>query len=177
MKKRIQKYLRKEGNNMNSIEECLQILNRMKMMCNEDDDIEVFDKALYKVRMEGDMSTIEKLYTALDDETEGPSSAMMDILESILDIAERCNQLEEGIYIFLSNGYQIIKNAKFWFEMFNKLLLNTKYLYEYYISAIKRLDKENLEILLNTLNWIEKDDKENLYKAKIKLIKENIKLM
>lgn len=160
-----------------SIEECLQILNKMKMMCNEDDDIEVFDEALYRVRMEGDMSAIEKLYTALDDETEGPSSAMMDILESIIDISERCNQLEEGIYIFLSNGYEIIENAKFWFIMFNRLLLNTKYLYKYYISAIKRLDKENLEILLNTLNWIERDDKENLYKEKVKIIKESIKLM
>ena len=160
---------------MYSIEECLQILNKMKMMCNEDDDIEVFDEALYRVRMEGDMSAIEKLYTALDDETEGPSSAMMDILESIIDISERCNQLEEGIYIFLSNGYKIIKNAADWFEMFNKLLLNTEHLEEYYISAIKRLDKKNLEILLNTLDGIEKEDDEDYYKESIDLIRENIK--
>ncbi len=160
---------------MNSIEECLQILNKMKKMCNEDDDIEVFDEALYKVRTEADMSAIEKLYTALDDETEGPSSAMMDILESILDIAERCNQEEEGIYIFLSNANKIIKNAVFWFEMFNKLLLNTEYLHKYYIAAIKKLDKENLEILLNILDYIEKDDRENHYKTKINFIKENIK--
>ena len=45
---------------MYSIEECLQILEKMKLMCNEDDDIEVFDKALYKVGMEGDMSVIER---------------------------------------------------------------------------------------------------------------------
>ena len=160
---------------MYSIEECLQILNKMKMMCNEDDDIEVFDEALYRVRMEGDMSAIEKLYTALDDETEGPSSAMMDILESIIDISERCNQLEEGIYIFLSNGYKIIKNAADWFEMFNKLLLNTEHLEEYYISAIKRLDEKNLEILLNTLDGIEKEDDEDYYKESIDLIRENIK--
>ena len=158
-----------------SIEECLQILNKMKMMCNEDDDIEVFDKALYKVRMEGDMSAIEKLYTALDDETEGPSSAMMDILESIIDISERCNQLEEGIYIFLSNGYKIIKNATDWFEMFNRLLLYTRRLHEYYIFAIKRLDKKNLEILLDTLDDIEKKNNVDYLKESIDLIREKIK--
>lgn len=158
-----------------SIEECLQILNKMKMMCNEDDDIEVFDEALYRVRMEGDMSAIEKLYTALDDETEGPSSAMMDILESIIDISERCNQLEEGIYIFLSNGYKIIKNAADWFEMFNKLLLYTEDLHEYYVSAIKRLDEKNLEILLNILDDIEKETPVDDLNEAAKLIREKVK--
>ena len=175
MKKHIQKYLRKEENNMNSIEECLQILNKMKLMCNEDDDIEVFDKALYKVSMEGDMSVIEKLCTVLDDKTEGPSSAMEDIFESILYISKKYNQMEEGIYIFLSNSYKIIKNAADWFEIFNKELLNTKHLHEYYISAIKRLNKENLNILLNTLDRIEKEDDENYYKKTIDFVRENIK--
>jgi len=158
-----------------SIEECLQVLNKMKMMCNEDDDIEVFDKALYRVRMEGDMSTIERLCTVLDDETEGPSSAMEDILDSIFDIAERYEQLEEGMYIFLHNGYKIVKNAADWFEIFNKMILNTEYLQEHYISAIKRLDKKNLEILLNTLANIEKEDDEDYYKESIDLIRETVK--
>ncbi len=134
---------------MYSVEECLQILEKMRYMCNEDDDIEVFDKALYKVGMEGDMSVIERLCTVLDDETEGPSSAMDDILETIFYISEKYGHIEEGIYIFLSNGYKIVKNAAFWFE--------------------------NLEILLNTLDDIEKEDDEDYYKESIDLIRENIK--
>ena len=160
---------------MYSIEECLQILNKMKMMCNEDDDIEVFDEALYRVRMEGDMSAIEKLYTALDDETEGPSSAMDDILETIFYISEKYGHIEEGIYIFLSNGYKIIKNAPFGFKVFSMKILNTYSSDKYYISAIKRLDKENLKILLNTLYDIEKDDKEGYYKEHIDFIIKSIK--
>ncbi len=160
---------------MYSVEECLQILEKMRYMCNEDDDIEVFDKALYKVGMEGDMSVIERLCTVLDDETEGPSSAMDDILETIFYISEKYGHIEEGIYIFLSNGYKIVKNAAFWFEIFNKKLLNTERLQEHYISAIKRLDKKNLEILLNTLDDIEKEDDEDYYKESIDLIRENIK--
>ena len=175
MKRHIQRYLKNEENNMYSVEECLQILEKMKLMCNEDDDIEVFDKALYKVGMEGDMSVIERLCTVLDDETEGPSSAMDDILETIFYISEKYGHIEEGIYIFLSNGYKIVKNAAFWFEIFNKKLLNTERLQEHYISAIKRLDKKNLEILLNTLDDIEKEDDEDYYKESIDLIRENIK--
>ena len=160
---------------MYSVEECLQILEKMKLMCNEDDDIEVFDKALYKVGMEGDMSVIERLCTVLDDETEGPSSAMDDILETIFYISEKYGHIEEGIYIFLSNGYKIIKNAAFWFKIFNIRILNESYMYKYYISAIKRLDEKNLEILLNTLDGIEKEDDEDYYKESIDLIRENIK--
>ena len=155
---------KKGGNNMdyslNSIEECLKIMDKMKLMCNEDDDIEVFDAALYKVRTEADMSAIERLCNILDDKTEGPCSAMMDILESIIDIAKICNQLEQGIYIFLS--------------MFHRLLLNTYDLEQYYISAIKRLDKQNLDILLNTLYDIEKYDEEGYYKESIDFIRKEV---
>ena len=106
MKRHIQRYLKKEENNMYSVEECLQILEKMRYMCNEDDDIEVFDKALYKVGMEGDMSVIERLCTViLNDKLEEPLSAMDDILETIIYISVKYNQVEDGIYIFLSNGY------------------------------------------------------------------------
>ena len=159
-----------------SIEECLQILEKMRYMCNEDDDIEVFDEALYRVRREGDMNVIERLCTViLNDKLEEPLSAMDDVLETIFYISEKYGHIEEGIYIFLSNGYKIVKNAAFWFEIFNKKLLNTGRLQEHYISAIKRLDKKNLEILLNTLDDIEKEDDEDYYKESIDLIRENIK--
>ena len=169
---------KKGGNNMdyslNSIEECLKIMDKMKLMCNEDDDIEVFDAALYKVSMEGDMSVIERLCNIHDDKTEGPCSAMMDILESIIDIAKRCNQLEQGIYIFLSNSYKMIKYAVDWYTMFHTMVLNTPDLYEYYISAIKKLDKQNLDILLNTLYDIEKYDEEGYYKESIDFIRKEV---
>lgn len=161
---------------MYSVEECLQILEKMRYMCNEDDDIEVFDEALYRVRREGDMNVIERLCTViLNDKLEEPLSAMDDVLETIIYISEKYNQVEEGIYIFLSNGYKIIKSAPYWFKMFNKLLLYTEHLHEYYVSAIKRLDEKNLEILLNTLDGIEKEDDEDYYKESIDLIRENIK--
>ena len=160
---------------MNSVEDCLQILDKMKFMCNEDDDIEIFDKALYKVAMEGDMSVIEKLCNLLNDEIVEPQSAMDDIIEDIFYISKKCNQIEEGIYIFLSNSYKIIKRTEFWFEIFNTRILNTKRLHEYYISAINRLDKENLNIVLNTLDTIEKEDDKNFFKEKINFIRKQIK--
>ena len=90
---------------MYSVEECLQILEKMRYMCNEDDDIEVFDEALYRVRREGDMNVIERLCTViLNDKLEEPLSAMDDVLETIIYISEKYNQVEEGIYIFLSNS-------------------------------------------------------------------------
>ena len=161
---------------MYSVEECLQILEKMRYMCNEDDDIEVFDEALYRVRREGDMNVIERLCTViLNDKLEEPLSAMDDVLETIFYISEKYGHIEEGIYIFLSNGYKIIKNAAFWFKIFNIRILNESYMYKYYISAIKRLDEKNLEILLNTLDGIEKEDDEDYYKESIDLIRENIK--
>ena len=176
MKRHIQRYLKKEENNMYSVEECLQILEKMRYMCNEDDDIEVFDKALYKVGMEGDMSVIERLCTViLNDKLEEPLSAMDDVLETIIYISEKYNQVEEGIYIFLSNGYKIIKSAPYWFKMFNKLLLYTEHLHEYYVSAIKRLDEKNLEILLNILDGIEKETPVDDLNEAAKLIREKVK--
>ena len=161
---------------MYSIEECLQILEKMKLMCNEDDDIEVFDKALYKVGMEGDMSVIERLCTVvLNDKLEEPLSAMDDILETIFYISEKYGHIEEGIYIFLSNGYKIIKNAAFWFKIFNIRILNESYMYKYYISAIKRLDEKNLEILLNILDDIEKETPVDDLNEAAKLIREKVK--
>ena len=160
---------------LNSIEECLKIMDKMKLMCNEDDDIEVFDAALYKVSMEGDMSVIERLCNILDDKTEGPCSAMEDILNTIFYISEKYKQLEQGIYIFLSNSYKMIKYAVDWYTMFHTMVLNTPDLYEYYISAIKRLDKQNLEIVLHTLYDIEKYDEEGYYKEHIDFIIKSIK--
>ncbi len=171
---------KKRGNNMdyslNSIEECFQILEKVKYMCNEENNIEVFDTALYKISQEGDMGVIERLCTTvLNDEIEEPLSAMHDILETIFYISEKYDQMEQGIYIFLSNGYKIIKNAPFGFKVFSMKILNTYSSDKYYISAIKRLDKENLKILLNTLYDIEKDDKEGYYKEHIDFIIKSIK--
>ena len=175
---------KKRGNNMdyslNSIEECLKIMDKMKLMCNEDDDIEVFDAALYKVSMEGDMSVIERLCNILDDKTEGPCSAMEDILNTIFYISEKYKQLEQGIYIFLSNSYKMIKYAVDWYTMFHTMVLNTPDLYEYYISAINKLDKQNLEILFHTLDNIKKEDieknnGENFFKEKVDFIIKSIK--
>ncbi|NDO46921.1 Imm30 family immunity protein [Clostridium sp. MD294] len=165
---------------LNSIEQCLQIMDKMKLMCNEDDDIEIFDEALYKVRTEADMSAIERLCNILDDKTEGPCSAMEDILNTIFYISEKYKQLEQGIYIFLSNSYKMIKYAVDWYEMFHRMVLWTPNLYEYYISAIKRLDKQNLEILLHTLHNIKKEDIEkdngkNFFEEKVDFIIKSIK--
>ena len=121
------------------------------------------------------MSVIERLCTVLDDETEGPSSAMDDILETIFYISEKYGHIEEGIYIFLSNGYKIIKNAAFWFKIFNIRILNESYMYKYYISAIKRLDEKNLEILLNILDDIEKETPVDDLNEAAKLIREKVK--
>ena len=101
--------------------------------------------------------------------------SMDDILETILYISEKYNQVEEGIYIFLSNGYKIIKSAPYWFKMFNKLLLYTRRLHEYYVSAIKRLDEKNLEILLNILDDIEKETPVDDLNEAAKLIREKVK--
>jgi len=82
--------------------------------------------------------------------------------------------MRKGVPGVPSNGYKIIKNAPFGFKVFSMKILNTYSSDKYYISAIKRLDKQNLDILLNTLYDIEKYDEEGYYKESIDFIRKEV---
>ncbi len=141
---------------MNTIEENLKIVYKMRLMCKEDDDIEVFDKALYELSQQGDMSIIKPLSNVLTDDPEQSTPSMMDdITEVIFHIAEKYNQLEEGIYIFLSNGQHLIKEAPFWYEIFTHKALGEK---EPYLAAVKRLDNANFNIAMQVLHDVKEND-------------------
>lgn len=143
---------------MNSIEENLKIVYKMRLMCNEDDDIEVFDEALYELSQQGDMDIIPALCDVLTDDPEQTTPSMMDdITEVIYNIAQRHNQLEQGIYLFLSKGEKLIKEAPFWYETFScKLLISDEDIYPYR-NAVRRLDSTNFDIVMQLLH----DIKEN----------------
>lgn len=146
---------------MKKIEENLYILNKMKLICNEDDleedDMEIYEEAIYEIAKTGNLDIIENLCEILDEKTNVYFPLMDDIIETIFYISKKHNNLEEGIYIFLSNAYKVISNGNRWFKKFNKMSLVSQEVYQSYLGAIKRLDKENLEILFCILNEIEND--------------------
>ena len=146
---------------MKTIEENLEILNKIKLICDENDiekdDMEIYEEALYEIAIIGNLNIIENLCEILDEKINVLLPLMDDIIENIFYISKNNNNLEEGIYIFLSNAYKITLNGNRLFKKFNKMSLVSQEVYQAYLSAIKRLDKKNLEILFLILNEIEND--------------------
>lgn len=133
---------------MNSIENDIKILKEMKLL-EEDDDIDVFDEAVYRISLSADNSLIKELCQVLDDSTSTPS-AMDNVIMCIFTIANRCG-LEEGIYEILCNVDKILINAKRCFVQINRVILNYELFNNAYISAIKRLGDEELSSLIDIL--------------------------
>lgn len=133
---------------MNSIADDIKILKQMKSL-GEDDDIDVFDEAVYRISLNGDNSVIKELCQVLDDSTSTPS-AMDNVIQCIFTIANRCG-LEDGIYEILSNVDKILINGKRCFIQINRMILNYEPFNNAYISAIKRLGDEELSSLIDIL--------------------------
>lgn len=133
---------------MNSIADDIKILKQMKSL-GEDDDIDVFDEAVYRISLNGDNSVIKELCQVLDDSTLTPS-AMDNVIQCIFTIANRCG-LEDGIYEILSNVDKILINGKRCFIQINRMILNYEPFNNAYISAIKRLGDEELSSLIDIL--------------------------
>lgn len=151
---------------MNSIIDDIKILKQMKLL-GENDDIEIFDEAVYRISVEGDNSIIKELCQVLDDSTSTPS-ATDNVIQCIFTIANRCG-LEEGIYEILSNTDKILINAKRCFIKINTMILNYEPFNNAYISAIKRLGDEELSSLIDILFEI-KGKYPDKYGEKIDLI-------
>ena len=58
---------------MNSIADDIKILKKMKLL-GEDDDIDVFDEAVYRISLNGDNSVIKELCEVLNDLASTPSA-------------------------------------------------------------------------------------------------------
>lgn len=151
---------------MASITNDLKILKQMKLL-GEDDDIEVFDEAVYRISLKGDNSVIKELCQVLDDSTSTPS-AMDNVIQCMFIIANRCG-IEEGIYEILSNVNEILINAKRCFTKINIMILNYEPFNNAYISAIKKLEDEELGSLIDILYQIENKYSDQ-YEKKIDLI-------
>ena len=144
---------------MNSIADDIKILKQMKSL-GEDDDIDVFDEAVYRISLNGDNSVIKELCQVLDDSTSTPS-AMDNVIQCIFTIANRCG-LEDGIYEILSNVDKILINGKRCFIQINRMILNYEPFNNAYISAIKRLGDEELSSLIDILYQLkDKYEEEN----------------
>ncbi|KHD37943.1 hypothetical protein NL50_00055 [Clostridium acetobutylicum] len=151
---------------MYSIADDIKILKQMKLL-GENDDIDVFDGAVYRISLNGDNSVIKDLCQVLDDSTSTPS-AMDNVIQCIFTIANRCG-LEDGIYEILCNVDKIIINAKRCFIQINKMILNYEPFNDAYISAIKRLGDEELSSLIDILYQL-KDKYSDKYEKKIDLM-------
>lgn len=151
---------------MNSIADDIKILKQMKLL-GEDDDIDLFDEAVYRVALNGDNSVIKELCQVLDDSTSTPA-AMDNVIQCIFTIANRCG-LEDGIYEILCNIDKIVINAKRCFVQTNRMILNYEPFSKAYIAAIKRLEDEELSLLIDILYQI-KDKYSDKYEEKIDLI-------
>lgn len=148
---------------MDSIAKDVKMLKEMNLF-GEVNDIDVFDEAIYGISLKADNSVIKELCQLLDDSTSLPS-AMENVIECIFAIANRCG-LEDGIYEILCNADKIIVNAKRYFININKMILNYEPFVNAYISAIKRLEDEELSLLIDVLYQI-KDKYSDKYDEKI----------
>ena len=151
---------------MDSIANDLEILKQMKLL-GEDDDIEVFDEAVYRISLKGDNSVIKELCQVLDDSTSMPS-AMDSVIQCMFIIANRCG-LEDGIYEILNNVDKMLINAKRCFVQINRMILKYEPFDNAYISAIKRLGDEELSSLIDILYQLQNKYPEK-YEKKIDLI-------
>lgn len=151
---------------MSSTADDIKILKKMKLL-GEDDDIDVFDEAVYRISLNGDNSVIKELCEVLNDSASTPS-AMDNVIQCIFTIANRCG-LEDGIYEILCNVDKILINAKRCFIQINRMILNYEPFNNAYISAIKRLGDEELSSLIDILYQL-KDKYSDKYEEKIDLI-------
>ena len=58
---------------MESIKNDIKILKQMKLL-GENDDIDIFDEAVYRISLKADNSVIKELCEVLDDSTSTPSA-------------------------------------------------------------------------------------------------------
>lgn len=155
---------------MESIKNDIKILKQMKLL-GENDEIDIFDEAVYRISLKADNSVIKELCEVLDDSTSTPS-AVENLIQCIFTIANRCG-LEEGIYEILNSADKTIINAKRWFIQINRMVLNYEPFNNAYISAIKRLGDEELSSVIDILYEI-KNKYKGKYDQKIDSIVEEI---
>ena len=127
-----------------------------------EEKFDLFEKTLYNIRLEGDMSVINDLSLLIDDEFFEPA-IMEDIVEIIILIIEKYD-LKKGLYIIFNNIDKILINGKFFFSMIIEMILNDdEEFIENFVYAINSLNDNKKEILINLLNEI-KTDFENINK-------------
>ena len=82
---------------MKTIEENLEILNKIKLICDEndieEDDMEIYEEALYEIAIIGNLNIIENLCEILDEKINVLLPLMDDIIENIFYISKNNNNL------------------------------------------------------------------------------------
>lgn len=132
-----------------------------------EEKFDLFEKTLYNIRLEGDMSVINDLSLLIDDEFFEPA-IMEDMVEIIILIIEKYD-LKKGLYIIFNNIDKIIINGKFFFSTLIEMILNDdEEFIENFVYAINSLDDNKKEMSINLLNEI-KIDFENINKGYSKI--------
>ncbi|UTR15698.1 Imm30 family immunity protein [Salipaludibacillus sp. LMS25] len=114
-----------------------------------------FEEALSNLIALGDVSIIDELCMAFDDDTE-----QHEIMFRLIHGIERLYRVdvEEGLYLIASVVPSVIDRAREWMEFLHYRILNHEQVRRVYGSMLSKLDDKRKEIVINLLKDIKSKD-------------------
>lgn len=135
-----------------SFEKELSELNSMRRL--ESGEIASFESILNDLALKADNSIIPELCGIFDDGISEPSGDEH-LLETIYYIAER-NGIENGMYELAKGINKMFERGKKWAVRVHKSILDSDELIQPYTNAVKKLEGELKETIVNILRQLRK---------------------
>ncbi|UTR16768.1 Imm30 family immunity protein [Salipaludibacillus sp. LMS25] len=118
-------------------------------------EISEFEEALSNLIALGNVSIIDELCMAFDDDTE-----QHEIMFGLIHGIERLYRVdvEEGLYLIASVVPSVIDRAREWMEFMHYRILNHEQVRSVYGRVLSKLDGEKKQVVTNLLEDIKSDD-------------------
>ncbi|MGG3928306.1 Imm30 family immunity protein [Metabacillus fastidiosus] len=149
----------------------ITILNKMRFLENEEDDIEEIEHILNELLMSGSKETISALCHVLHDDIEVYITG--DIIETIFYIVERVG-LENGLYELVKGISKMSPDADWCAKRIHKTIMNSESLIPSYIEVLKKEEPSVKQALIALLREIS-EEQPDLFSQNVNKILEQVK--
>lgn len=135
----------------------IQLLDNMRYMRNEGDDIFAFGDALNTLAYNAGLDSIKYLFDLLEGDCDEPS-AMDDVTETIFYIVRRHGE-KEGLKEISNCFIRGRDKGRFWLEVIVCKIINSHELFELWKPMLNEMDDGNRCLIMDILSEIVKENK------------------